>query len=427
MTSPPWTNPRRNGASPVVERHRESVQQSQVAPRDRTDHPRSEMAARLEVVRLSAVASRPVGWIWNRYFPSGKLVALDGLPGQGKSTIALDIIARLSRGSAMPDGSPGLDHAADSLILSYEDDPADTLRPRLEAVGADLDRIGIIAGVSYNGDSELLPPSLPKDLEVLDCELASRPEVRFILIDPFAAAISADVDMHRDQDVRRPLARLARLARERNTCVVIIRHVRKSHGGNAIYAGGGSVGISGQARVVMVVEQDPEDPTSAVLAVAKSNVAEIPPALTFRKLLATVPAANGDVIRTSRLEWTGTANVSADELLQARGDGGDQKDAADFLREILANGKVERTQVVRAGTAAGILERTLDRTAKRIGVVKKSEGFSADKRAYWSLASTTIPATNDHSRQFSPTSGIGGNEAGGGNGELAEPLAEQLL
>jgi len=375
--------------------------------------------SRLEVVPLERVASRSIHWLWRNYCPLGKVVVVDGLPGQGKSTFALDIAARLSRGANMPDGSAGFSPPSGTLILSYEDDAADTIRPRLEAAGADLSRIGHITGVAYNGDTELLPPTLPKDLAALDAALGERPDVRLLIIDPLMAAISADVDSHRDQDMRRPLARLARMAAERNVCVIIVRHVRKGHGGNAIYAGGGSVGISGQARVVLIVEQHPDDAESAVLAVAKANMSAIPPARAFRKVLAIVKTDAGEPVHTSRLEWTGETNLTADELLAARGDGGpgEGRDAADWLRDVLAGGRMERKALIKVGESAGFSERSLDRVAKRVGIVKTRDGFGADMRAYWSLVSgpsSASSATTPQFRQVPPLAEVGGTEENGG-------------
>jgi putative DNA primase/helicase len=378
--------------------------------------------ARVEIVSIADVKARPVRWIWRDYLPLGKLVVFDGLPGQGKSTLALDIAARGSRGAGMPDGSPGLGTSWGTLILSYEDDAADTIRPRLEAAGADLTRIGHIVGVAYNGDPELLPPSLPKDVEAIDAELVARPDVRLLIIDPLMAALSADVDSHRDQDVRRPLARLARMAAERNVCVIIVRHVRKGHGGNAIYAGGGSVGISGQARVVLIVEQHPDDASLAVLAVAKANMSAIPPARAFRKVLATVPTDAGELIHTSRLEWTGETNLTADELLAARGDGGpsEGKDAADWLRDVLQPGRMERE-------SAGFSERTLDRVAKRLGIQRTRDGFGADMRAYWTLSAPSSSATSPQFRQVPPLSELGGTDENGGTGVEQRPPRDDAV
>jgi hypothetical protein len=272
--------------------------------------------------------------------------------------------------------------------------------------------------VTHEQSGDVLPVSLPKDLAALESVLLETvgDYYRLLIIDPLAAAISADVDMHRDQDVRRPLARLARMAADYNICIATIRHVRKSHGGNAIYAGGGSVGISGQARVVMIVEQHPEDVTCAVLAVAKSNVGPIPPSLAFRKVPATVPTESGELAQTSRLEWVGHANLSADELLSSRDDvPGECRDATDWLRHMLAGQRLERKAVMDAARAAEFTDRTIDRTAKRIGVAKAREGFGAECRAYWSLpshstsAKTATPATPDSTAELAQVGECGGS------------------
>jgi hypothetical protein len=433
------TNLERQGRWPAEMTHagngangaRRSANGSHAAPPSTTTHGDTvdTPVSRLEVVPLARVASRPVHWLWRDYLPLGKIVVIDGLPGQGKSTVALDVAARLSRGAKMPDGSAGFGQPSETLILSYEDDAADTIRPRLEAAGADLSRIGHIAGVAYNGDPGLLPPTLPKDIAALDAALGERPDVRLLIIDPLMAAISADVDSHRDQDIRRPLAQLARMAAERNVCVIIVRHVRKGHGGNAIYAGGGSVGISGQARVVLIVEQHPDDAESAVLAVAKANMSAIPPARAFRKVLSIVKTEAGEPVHTSRLEWTGETNLTADELLAARGDAGpgEGKDAADWLRDVLAGGRMERKALIRMGESAGFSERSLDRVAKRVGIVRARDGFGADMRAYWSLVSapsSASSATVPQFRQVPPLSEVGGTEENGGTEQRHQTTPE---
>jgi hypothetical protein len=170
---------------------------------------------------------------------------------------------------------------------------------------------------------------------------------------------------------------------------------------------------------VLIVEQHPDDPTSAVVAVAKSNVAAIPPALTFRKASATIPTETGELVHTSRLEWTGATNLSADDLLAARGDGGpgEGKDAADWLRDVLAAGRLERRSLIKNGESAGFSERTLDRIANRIGILKTRDGYGAEMRSYWALStspSSPSSATESQFRQVSPLSELGGTDGFGG-------------
>lgn len=348
-------------------------------------------AAEMHVVALEDVTLQAVQWLWRHYLPLGKLVVIDGYPGQGKSTFVLDIAARLSRGAAMPDGTPG-PPPGDTLILTYEDDAADTLRPRLEAAQGDPARVHHVAGVSYNGDDLLLPPSLPKDLALLETAIKNRPRMQLVIIDPLMAALGADVDSTSDQSMRRVLARLARIAEGTGVCIVIVRHVRKSHGGNAITAGGGSIGIIGQARVGLLVDRHPEEQDAAVLAVVKSNVGPLAPSLTFRKVSATIVGGDGEVISTSRLEWSGAAGLSADELLSTRDEGAqdETRDVAGWLGDVLAHGaRVERKDVMRAASGAGFPERTVDRAAKRLGVVRERTGFGPECKAYWFLPIVT--------------------------------------
>jgi len=87
------------------------------------------------LVRLSDVEPQSIRWMWKGYLPLGKLVVVDGDPGLGKSTVLLDIAARLTTARPMPDGTPGLDTPVGVVLLSAEDDAGDTLRPRLDAAG----------------------------------------------------------------------------------------------------------------------------------------------------------------------------------------------------------------------------------------------------------------------------------------------------
>jgi len=346
----------------------------------------------MAVVPLIDVQMRPIEWLWPFYLAFAKLVVVDGYPGQGKSTFSLDIAARGSRGLPMPDGIGGGLHF-DTLVITFEDDIGDTLRPRLEAAGGDPRRVHHVAGVAYNGDEFLLPPSLPQDLALLEQVLLDRPEIRLVIIDPLTAALGNDVDSHRDQDVRRVLARLARIAADKGVCIIAIRHVRKNHGANAIAAGGGSIGIIGQARTGLLIDRHPDDPAAAVLAMTKNNLGPIAPSLTFRKVSVTLPLANGESLTTSRLDWTGIAELSADELLASRGESTARsaRDAQIWLRNALHLGPKSAGDLFQAAVADGIARRTLQRAADSLKVVKDRKGFGAGSR--WYLP-TSIHAIN---------------------------------
>ena len=212
------------------------------------------------VVSLADVQAERIDWLWDGYLPLGKVVVLDGDPGVGKSTVSLDIAARTSTGSPMPDGSAGVKGTV--LILSAEDGLADTIRPRLDAAGADPARVIAITEMTYaTADGPMSRPvTIPGDLAVIE-QIVAEHDVRLVVVDVLMAYLSGDVNAHRDQDVRRALHILSGLAERTRCCVIVLRHLNKSGGSNAIYRGGGSIGIIGAARAGFMCGRDPDDET----------------------------------------------------------------------------------------------------------------------------------------------------------------------
>jgi hypothetical protein len=363
------------------------------------DEPLAREGRKLHVISLRDVEIQPVEWIWKLRLPFGKLVVLDGHPGEGKSTLALDIAARASAGQPMPDGEQGYGAPFETIILSYEDDPADTLAPRVLAAGGDLGRVHFIAGVSRR-DEEPYLPALPQDLDLLDRELQERPEVRLVIVDPLMAALGQGIDSHNDQSTRQVTSRLNRIAADRGVCILLVRHFPKRSGTNSVLAGGGTVGIIGQARVGLIIERSPDDPGTKVLAGSKSNVGAIGISLGFKLVPATVRGRAGELIETSKIEWLGPVEVSADELLAARQDQSstsDHQDVTAWLNEVLSTGeRIESRAVIKAGNAAGYPDRTIRSASKRLGVHIEREGKGLGHRSYWSLptpANLPTPAT----------------------------------
>jgi putative DNA primase/helicase len=178
------------------------------------------------LVRLAAVQREPLHPLWDRYLYRGKLHLIEGDPDLGKTTLTLDLAARLSTGAAMPDGSTGIGPAG-VVILGAEDGLADTVRPRLEAAGADLERIVALTAI-MEADGERMP-ALPLDLGAIEAAIRDV-EAVLVVIDPLMAFLDATVNSWRDQDVRRALAPLARLADRSGCAIVLLRHLNKSNG-----------------------------------------------------------------------------------------------------------------------------------------------------------------------------------------------------
>jgi putative DNA primase/helicase len=331
-----------------------------------TPVPPSEVITRLDQVRLERVE-----WLWPGRLPLGKLVVLDGDPGTGKSTLAIGLAARVTTGSPMPDRAV-LPRPASVVVLTAEDGLGDTVRPRLEAARGDAAKVHVLEAVRESDGTER-PPRIPEDLARLEA-LVRRLGAKLVIVDVLAAYLSGQVDSYRDADVRRALHPLARLAEETGAVVLVLRHLSKSGGTNALYRGGGSIGIIGAARVGLLAAIDPEDEGRRVLAVTKSNLAAIPTALAYRL----VPDEQHDC---ARVEWLGATAHQPSDLLVVRDseERSEQDEAKDWLVDYLKaeGGRAFAREVKKAARDAGIAERTLTRARQRARVTTRRAGFGA--------------------------------------------------
>ena len=320
---------------------------------------------------LSGVEPEEVSWLWPSWLALGKLALVDGDPGLGKSAMTLDLAARVSSGKAFPDGAEC--EPAGVVLLSAEDGLADTIRPRLDAAGADTSKILALATVpDEDGHDRLL--SIPEDLALIEKGIR-RVGARLVVVDPLMAFLSGETNSHRDQDVRRALAPLAGLAERTGAAVLVVRHLNKAAANNPLYRGGGSIGIIGAARMAFVVGKDPQDENRRVLASTKNNLAMPPQSLMF----GLEEAESGSV----RVNWLGQSEVSAKDLLATPQDqehADARSEAVEFLNEVLADGPVAASQVKEEAEDAGISERTLARAKKTLGVMSYREGETGEPR-----------------------------------------------
>lgn len=353
------------------------------------------------ITRFSDVQPEEVRWLWPGYLPLGKLTVLDGDPGNGKSTLTCDLAARLSSGRAMPDGGASdRGGPAGVVLLSAEDGPADTIRPRLDAAGADVRRVALLE-CAVDGERERAVTLA--DLDLIAAAIAAV-DARLVVVDPLMAYLDRGTDSYRDQDVRAVLAPLARLADRTGAAIVVIRHFSKAQHASALHRGGGSIGIIGAARVGLVVAPDPDEPDGPrrVLAVGKSNLAEKPPALAYRL----VEAANG----AACVVWEGATRHTAADLVAQPADSeerGALDEAKEFLRQALAGGAMSANAMLAAAKRVGIAERTLKRAKRALGVESRRGGFGKDGGWVWALAAD---AAGGEGAQRVPTDAIGCHE-----------------
>lgn len=324
-------------------------------------------APQLKLTRLADVTAERLEWIWPGYLPKGKIVTLDGDPGLGKSTLALNIAAVVSVAGRWPDQTR-CGPAGDVLLLSAEDGLADTVRPRLDAAGADVSRVTAIEGKSYidpeSGERFLRPLSLG-DVRDLDAAMAQT-SARLLIVDVLMAFLPTGTDGHKDQDIRRVLSALAATGERHGCTTLLLRHLNKAKGGDPLYRGGGSIGIVGAARSGLLVAADPDDPTRRILASVKSNLGVMPASLAYR--LVDSPEHG-----VARVEWIGASSFDAHGLLAAPRDDdpdakGARRDVDDWLADLLDAGPVESNTVYEAADAAGFSKDKAKRAKVRLGV-----------------------------------------------------------
>ena len=340
-------------------------------------------------ILLSEVKTESVSWLWRGWLALGKLSVIDGDPGFGKSAAVLDIAARVSMGRPFPDGSRCESGAGGVIILSAEDGLADTIKPRLDAAGADTSRIVSLATISVEGEDgrheRLL--SVPEDIPLIEHEI-ERIGAKLVIVDPLMAFLSAEINSHKDQDVRRALAPFAAMADRARVAVHVVRHLSKGDSKSPIYRGGGSIGIIGAARMGSLVAKDPQDDNRRVMAPTKNNLAVQPKSLLYRL----EEADNGAV----RVVWAGESELSAGDLLQtsngAEAEG--RTEAEYFLSSLLADGPVPSATVLEDAKAAGITESTLRRAKKNLGITPRREnnphGHRGEGRWVWELPKLTM-------------------------------------
>ena len=341
-------------------------------------------------VLISEVEREQVQWLWPGRIALGKLTILDGDPGLGKSTLAYDLAARITSGRALPTGEPSMRGGV--IILSTEDGLGDTIRPRLEAAGADLTRCLAVQTLpgERGGNTERVP-TIPDDLPLLS-EGARRVAARLLVIDPLMAHLGPTTNAYKDADVRRALAPLSRFAEEHALAVVVIRHLNKMSGGSPLYRGGGSIGLIGAARSGLLVGRDPMDESRLVLASVKSNLARKPDSLAFR---VTSSAADADV---PVVEWEGTCELGAADLLGSPSNGRERsatKEAEAWLETVLAESPFPAAKVYDLAEEAGIAKRTLKRAKRSLGVVaERVVGLGSGGYWVWSLPEVACPVSD---------------------------------
>lgn len=319
------------------------------------------------LICLADVNPKPLKWLWWQKIARGKLTILAGEPGLGKSTITLDIAARVSAGLGWPDCTDIID-AEDVILLSAEDDAADTTLPRLLAAGADVRRIHIMSAVftDPNNPKSISSFTLTKNLPALE-EAITKLRPALIVIDPVTAYLGS-TDSHKNADVRAVLAPLAELAAKYNVAIVIVSHLNKSSGSSAMNRVTGSGAFVAAARAAWVVAKDPEDHTGArrLFLPAKNNLGKDSSGLAY----TLEDRGSVAVVRWDQVPVTMSADSALSEPKETPGPEPEKREAAEtWLKKALADGPRPSSELFdEAKNGEGISRTTLERSKTQLGV-----------------------------------------------------------
>jgi putative DNA primase/helicase len=368
----------------------------------------------LTLRRGSEIPIEPISWLWPEWLAAGNLHVLGGVPGTGKTTIALSIAATVTSSGKWPDGTPCA-RGGNVVIWSGEDDAATTLIPRLTAMGADLRRIHIVSDVSDEDGKRPFDPA--HDVPLLIEAARKVGDVSLLIVDPIVTSVAGD--SHKNAEVRRGLAPLVEFAHGLRAAVLGITHFSKGTAGrDPLDRVTGSLAFGALARLVFGAARKLDDEGNEegrVFVRIKSNLGPDGGALTYQLTIADLPGG----IATSRVSWGGMIQGSARDILadaeQTDADHDDESalgDATQCLGEILCDGQPhEANEVTREARDAGHAERTIRRAREKLGIRPERNGKT--RKWYWQLSGQDgqIPRTrNDghlgHLAQTHPINGV---------------------
>jgi hypothetical protein len=316
---------------------------------------------------MADVEAREVEWLWPGRIPLGRITLLVGRPGEGKSFLTTDAASRVTTGTPWPDG--GECPTGSVILISAEDDPGDTIRPRLDAHYADVRRVHLLSAVRRtDGEGQYERLITLADVDAIRAALERLSDCKLIVVDPIGSFLGGGTDAHRDNEVRGVLAPIAKLAEEFGPAVLVVAHRRKSAGAIADDLALGSRAFTGIARAVWHLTRDSEDKARRLLLPGKNNLSAEGNGLAFSII--------GD---PPRISWErDPVAMNADDALAAENKGREQKPgpdadafeaAAEWLAKALASGpRLAKELLDEWKNGEGGSEPTLKRAKKNMGI-----------------------------------------------------------
>ena len=318
-----------------------------------------ETRTELQMIKMSEIQSKEVAWLWYPFIPYGKLTIIQGDPGDGKTTLVLNIAAKLSKGEGL-DSDMKLTEPLAVIYQSAEDGLADTVKPRLEAAGADCENISVI-------------DESKKSLSMIDERLEEaiiKTKAKLLILDPIQAYLGGNMDMNRANEARDMTKKLAALAEKYQCAIVLVGHMNKAAGNKAAYRGMGSIDFFAVARSVLLVGRvEGEENIRAVVQI-KNNLAGFGHPKAFQ-------------LSEDGFLWLGDYEITADEVLGGIAPKANKLEQAKRLLRKLAetNNAIQSNEIFNLAEEQNISRRTLENAKKELGIRAKRINNSW----YWEL------------------------------------------
>ena len=344
----------------------------------------------VSLLKASDLSAEAIQWVWHGYLASGKLHIFAGPPGTGKTSIDLSIAGSVSSGGKFPDGTKAV--KGNVFIWSGEDDPLDTLLPRLLVMGCNPNNVYFVGDVRTGDDKQPFDPA--KHMPMLAEAIQNVGSVSLIIIDPIVNAVSGD--SHKNTEVRRALQPVVDLASREGAAVIGITHFSKGTAGrNPVERVTGSIAFGALARIVFaavkIETQDGEE--KRLFTRAKSNIG--PDGGGFYYSVHQSSPIDNPEITTSAIRGHEPVEGDAKPLLaeaEVNHDTDEQavlSDAQVWLEELLSEvGSLEKREIMKLAKKEELSARTVYRAKKKLKIESKVQGYGHDKKSIWSLPKT---------------------------------------
>ena len=313
----------------------------------------------LKIIKMSEIQSQEVEWLWYPFIPYGKLTIVQGDPGDGKTTLILNIAAKLSKGECM-DSDMYFTEPMNIIYQTAEDGLADTVKPRLEQAEADCERIMVI------DESDKSLSMADERLE----EAIKKTNAKLLILDPIQAYLGSGMDMNRANEARDMTKKLGVLAEKYKCAIILIGHMNKASGNKAAYRGMGSIDFFAVARSVLLIGRVEGEPNIRAVVQIKNNFAAFGHPKAFE-------------LSEKGFSWLGNYEITADEVLSGIAPKVNKLEQAKILIcEMAKDSKiVQSNEIFDMAKEQGISKRTLENAKKELAIRAKK----INNVWYWEL------------------------------------------